>query len=329
MDQRLQKDIEFTHSMLNFINAAFQGRFTFYNILDQLCFQSLPIEEIERSQRVLDKVTRWKSQLFGGALLFSSAANSPESFEAQNALELLENLRPDLTALSQQCAAILGDNQTPSKPENVKLLIAAYGRFAYSREHYIKGFLELGSLMKLIDILERFNPLALPAQQDVARANELVTAYKPPSQVNPQFFGYLQSLCLHLPSIFLSAIHDINLLISPYKGGISYAGLGIPAQEGKQWQDYGFSPSQAGYWRAYYMGPEEAASWMKCGFQSAQSAADWRALGIPSQVAPYWLARGFNPFQAVPWFQAGIDPDQALEHIRNGINHPAQLRQGS
>lgn len=327
MDQRLQKDIEFTHSMLNFINAAFQGRFTFYNILDQLAFRSLPVEEIERSQRVLDKVSRWKGQLFNGTLLFSSSATSPESFEAQNALELLENLRPDLTTLSQQCAAILADNQTPSKPENIKLLIAAYGRFAYSREHYIKGFLELGSLMKLIDILERFNPLVAPAQQDVARANELATAYRPPSQVAPQFFGYLQSLSLHLPSIFLSAINDINQLISPYKGGLSYASLGIPAQEGKQWQDFGLSPAQAGYWRAFYMGPEEAMNWLKSGFQSAQSAADWRALGFSAQIAPYWLAKGFAPFQALPWFQAGIDPDQAIEYIKNGINHPAQLGQ--
>ena len=94
-----RQDIEFTHALLNYGHAAFQGRYTFYNILDQLNFKDLQIEEIERSRKVIDRLAKWTSQLWKGEVVFYTSWTRAESFEAENVVELLENLKLSIKSL--------------------------------------------------------------------------------------------------------------------------------------------------------------------------------------------------------------------------------------
>lgn len=321
-----RQDIEFTHALLNYAHAAFQGRYTFYNILDQLNFKDLPLEEIERSRKVIDRLARWISQLWKGEIVFYSNWTKAESFEAENVVELLENLRPELERLANATLTAISSKETPNQPEQVKLLIAAYGRNAYSKENYIRGLLEFGSILQISDLVAQSTELLNLAKPEIERTNFFLSSYKNPQTLDANFFGNLSYSCMLLPAVLRSHIHDISQLISQFKGGFSFSAAGIPDAEVSSWEAAQFSPGAAGYWRAYGMGPQEALAWINGGFNTPTMAAEWKFVGIPPNIAPLWATKGFNPATALPWIQAGIDPDQALNFIKDGITDPAKLR---
>jgi hypothetical protein len=326
MDQNLAQDIRFTHGLINYLVASYQGRMTFFSSLDSLAYQGTPLEEIDRSRKVFDRALKWKNSIWKHELLFSSAWKTPESFESENTVDSLLNLLPELENIARALLQILVDPKTPDSPEQIKFLIAAYARHAYGQEYYIRGFLEYATVLSDPKIAAQFN-LALPgALDEVESAKYFITSYNNAQVPLPSLLGLLQQVTLLLPCVFRTHIHDINLLTAPLRGGVGLEQIGFDEAEAARWQQIGLSPGPAGYWRAYGMSPDESATWIQNGFTAAAIAAPWRFRQFTPAVAISWVQRGFSAQLAQPWFQAGSDPDQALGFIQQGVEHPAQLK---
>jgi hypothetical protein len=322
MDSKHQQDLAFTHAILNYLTAAYQGRFAGLNILQQLAFEGLPVEEITRSRSVLEKVRRWVADMNQQMTLFSSSWTAPETFDAQSACQMLEEMRVELGQLAESCAVFIGDPETPKKPGQVKFLIAAYGRYAYARDNYIKGFVEYGNNFGYADLAAQYAQLQEGAAKDVETTHALLSAYKNPQQVNDLFFRSLFDECVSLPGIFRTHVHDINLLLAPFKGGITFESLAFFGPEVSQWQTAGFDPGTAGYWRAYFFTPLEATDWRQCGVLAASIAIEWKLLGIDGVTAAPWVKAGFPPALAATWIEAKYTAEQALDMIDRGIQEP-------
>lgn len=322
MDQKHQQDLEYTHSVLNYLNATYQGRFASLNVLQQLGYQGFAIAEIERTRSVLEKVRRWTSELWQQVCLLSPSWTQPETFEAQSALQFAEAIRVELLQVAEECQAFLNDAATPQKPQQVKFLIASYARFAYSRDNYIKGFIEFAKVFGQPTMLHYYTSLQPTATEDIETVAAMLNAYKDPSQPAHNFFGALFHECVRLPGVFRTHVHDLLQLLAPFQGGFSFERAGIVAVEALDWQNASFGPVQAGYWRAYNFSPEEASRWVKAGFESAAVAFDWKLFSILPEVASQWAQRGAPAAVAVEWLRAGYTVEAAADLIARGIKEP-------
>lgn len=328
MDNKHQQDIAFTHSFLNYLTAAYQGRFAALNILQQLAFHGLSTEEIGRTRAALEKVRRWVVELSNQACLFSSSWTTPETFEAQNAYKLLEDIKPELQQTAEAVLTILADAGTPDNPQAVKFLIAAYGRYAYSRDNYVKGSIDYAKHFGYTDMAEQFGEVHKASALDVETAHNFLNVYKARTQVNDAFFRALFDECLPLPAVFRTHTHDINLLLAPYKGGVSFEVLDFFGPEIMQWKSLNFDAANAGYWRAYGFGAEEAADWLQTGLQAPAAAFDWKSRGIGFQDAAPWVQNNFSANVAARWLNAGFNCDQAVHYINRGVNDPEVAKKG-
>ncbi|MBN8549777.1 MAG: hypothetical protein J0M12_10730 [Deltaproteobacteria bacterium] len=326
MDPKHQQDIAFTHNFLNYLTAAYQGRFAAFNILQQLGFEGLKIEEIGRTRSILEKVRGWVSDLSNQICLFSASWTTPETFEAQSAYKLLADIQPELQAIADTAFSVLGDAATPQQPQRIKFLISSYGRYAYSRDNYIKGAIEYGKLFGHQDIVEQYTPLLGITTRDVQLVHSLITAYKSPTPVDADFFKTLSDECIALPGLFRTYVHDVHVLLAPYKGGMSFENAGFFGPEILQWQSLGFDPTSAGYWRAYSFTPEEAAAWIQGGWQTPADAFDWRLHGFDAATGGSWAQAGFPAATAARWLGAKYSPDKALSLINQGFDDPDQVK---
>jgi len=90
------KDRELSFSIINYLSASYRGKLAGFTLLGQLGHASFDEEEISRLLNVTEKISEWFAGLMRGELLFCASWESPETFEAQDALGLLSKLKPEL-----------------------------------------------------------------------------------------------------------------------------------------------------------------------------------------------------------------------------------------
>lgn len=325
MDLKHQQDIAFTHSFLNYLTAAYQGRFAALNIMQQLAFQGLNADEIPRTRQVLEKVRRWVADLSNGICVFSASWTAPETFEAQSAYKMLEDIKPELQQVAETTLLILNDASAPDQPQVIKYLISSYGRYAYSRDNYVKGSIEYGKTFGYDDIVQQYSTLLKASARDVEAAHTFLSTYKNPALVNEVFFRAMFDECLALPGLFRTHVHDINLLLAPYKGGLTFELADFFGPEIMQWQALNFDATTAGYWRAYGFDADEAAAWVQTGFEAPAFAFEWKSQGVKASEALPWAQGNFPAGLAVRWMRAGYNCFQAADYINRGINTPEEV----
>jgi hypothetical protein len=326
MNETLAKDLKFTHGLINYGLASFQGRIAYYTALDDLQFEGAPLEELERSRKACDRFAKWMPTIWKHELLFSSSWTSPSSFESEYTVEALHNLRPELNALADQIVHIFADKDTPQKPQNIKQLLAAFIRHAACQARYVEGVAEYAKVNQDTDIKEQLELAIENSRQEEKLALEMAAEYRRAPSNLGAFLGALRQNTLLLPCVFRTHVHDINQLTSSLSGGFGFAQMGASEQEAAQWTSLGFAAAQAGYWRAYGIGPAEAQVWIQQGFPGAALAGPWRFRNFSPALAREWFLAGFSALIAQPWAQAGDTPTQAKNYIEQGINHPAELK---
>jgi len=326
MNIDLAKDRLVSHSITNYLSASYQGKFAALNILSQTEHPAFNPDQISQVQQVLAKISVWTEQLYKDECLFSASWTNAETFDAKHALDLLEGLKPELVELSRELTRILGLQELPSDSE-IKFLLSNIARQAYSRDSYIRGFIEYGTRFGLPQMVAKYEELLPNSTTQLQRAHELISSFRnvgcDGKRATPSFFALLHEAALNLPAVFQTHLHDLNLLLSPYKGGgITFAQAGFSRDESDAWQNAGFSPVPAGYWRAYGITPEEARAWTDAKMGEPAVAADWRNFGFDPQSASLWAESGFAPGYAMLWLKASYTPEQAKEMIDRGILNP-------
>lgn len=324
----VHKDNFATHSITNYLSASYQGKFAYLNVLAQLSSPYFDAEKLQKTKKALEQAEKWTRELGQGMCLFSAAWTSPQTFEAELALDLLSALKPGLTNLVDQIKQILNlsDIAMQENSDQTTLLVAAYIRFAYSREVYIKGLIEYGKFFKIPEMVQQFSENLVQATDDIRLGHAFLNSLKQPNVPTEPFYAKLREESSGLPAVFRTHLHDINQLLATYRGGLTYANADFESAQGSLWEACGFTALIAGYWRAYDFSAEESSKWCALNILGPALAEEWKWAGFDPQSAHPWVQLGFTPVLAKAWNAGGFSPPEAKENMEKGVSHPSLIR---
>jgi hypothetical protein len=325
MNNDLAKDRLITHGVTNYLAAAYQGQFSALNVLAQFEHPTFEEKGLVLVQRNLSKVHQWTAQLFEDECLLSATWTAPETFEAQDAISMLDNLKAPLYEAASSASRILALNAVPEFAELV-LLLALHARHVYSRDTYIRGFIDYGNKFSLPEMIRRYEVFIPELSAEVQRNQQLIAALRrcqgDRSSLPQEFFPLLFQSSVALPAFFRSHIHDINQLLSQYRGGLSWATAEFSQAEAELWGRAGIGVAAAGYFRAFGMGPEEAGKWREAGVFEAGGAVDWKRAGFGPEGAAEWINERIPPPLAFLWNRAGYTPEETRTFLEKGVSQP-------
>lgn len=314
-----------SHGLLNYIYAGLQGKFAALNILLQCQHPSTSPPALEEVQQHINRVREWVTELHRGESIVSQRWDKPETFDAMRIVELLRALKREYAEISHSVLSLLQSTDLPQRPHDVQWLVSTYARYAYSRDNYIRGFIEFGRETKRPQMVEQYEALLPSSSDEVSVAHAFFEAAKQPRTWNQEFFDALYFQSLHIPYIYRTYVHDIAQMLSQFEGGFSFQSAGFSAPEIQSWSAAGFGPVPAGYWRAYDFSPEQAVEWQRYGVSDPAFAADWRRNGFSPGAAVPWLQFGFFPAPARKWADANFEADRAARLIEKGYQDPSQV----
>lgn len=319
------KDRELSFSIINYLSASYRGKLAGYTLLGQMEHSSFEVGEISVLQHMIERIAEWLAGFTKGELLFSSSWETPETFEAQNALSLLDKLKPDLLSNAQQITNFL-EGKEKIDSENAKWLFSNLIRSAFARDIYLRGFILYGETYNNTSIVENYNNLLSQATQHNAIIQQGIEIFREAkydlNTLGDNFLMTLLAGCEELPSVFRTHAQDINLLSANYKGGVSFENLDFNKEEASAWLLAGITPEPAGYWRAFGFGPQESIEWLNSFVNDPGEANAWKMSNmLPAAVKP-WKESGFIFNSAMNWIQAGYAPHIAKEHVDRGIFSP-------
>lgn len=322
MNKDLEKDLFKTHTILNYLNASQQAKFSFLNILSQLG-ETVNPDELHKTKTVIDKSAAWLQLLWKEEPLFAASWERPETFDSQKALDFLEQLIADLTGLVAKLIGLLASEEEIKATHDTRFLIAAIGRLSYARDNYIRGFVDFGKRFKKTDMVTEYSGMLPGIADELATAHNLLNSYRQDQNQGPGFFSRVRYEAMRLPSSFRMHIHDMRQLVLPYKGiPLSFEAFDVTEERAAGWKQLGVSPVLAGYWEAHFIAPEEASVWGQCGIIDFNLAGLWKIHGfLPKDTKP-WLDVKLNPFEAMIWRQSGFGAKAARENIDAGITDP-------
>lgn len=310
-----QNDKYVTHSILNYLNAAYQGSFVALNILHEFKYPDLRADTHARNAQVLEKISGWLNALWQGQVIFRANWTRAENFDAVEALDLLISAKTDLERLASDLSKVL--KKPKKQSEDIVFLVAAFAHFAYARENYVKGFIQYGEVFKLDHVSTGFGGRLPPAAEDVELSHTFYETLSTKKNLKPKQRKQLEDICESLPQAFRAQMHDIDQLVHPFKGGFSFGSAGFNSAEIDSWRKYNCGPVIAGYWRAYDMGADEAHSWFAVGISEAPLAFEWLNKGFDPLSAKAWFNAGFSPFSAGEFKSHGLSLEEAIESRKN------------
>ena len=327
MTKVLPQDRLVSHSIINYLLAGYQCRFTFLNMLSQLGYPNLKEDFLTKTRQAIDKVTTWTEDLWEDKPLFLASWTTPETDDAKMALALLGDLKPELISISQELARILMLPNPGEKKQDISFLVSAFGRYSYTRENYIRGFLEFGQNFKLEKDTQSYGPLLPPAQEDLRTTHAMLAAVKDSFKegVKSPFVKSIIERSYPLIPAFRTHIHDINQLLARYMGGLTYERADFNATDASKWRAIEVGPEVAGYWRANGFKPEDAEAWIKGNIANPPTAAAWRMFGFDAESAAPWIRHNFPPAFSRMWNQSGFSAAQAKELIERGVTDPSKV----
>ncbi len=327
MPFELDRDKEFSHSVLNYLNAGYQGEFAHLNIISQ--FQPGTIEESEMSelQESLQKVNTWIRSFQEGETILSLDWPKPMTPDAEKAMELLGRLPSHLRQIADELRKLVWvSNFAESRSESIYFLIACVGRYAYSRDNYLRGLLELARLSSHKESIKQYELLLERSEEDVKLAHALLQTYKSSQQQSDHFLHAVFSESVAIPGILRSQAHDIDQLLSVYTSDFNFEQAHITNEDAEVWKQIGLGPVEAGYWIANEIAPQEALLWNQAGIVDYAVAGLWRSWKFPPDVAAAWIQAEFLPADAAMWANAQIPPEEAQVFIKRGLTDPSQIR---
>lgn len=319
-----REDLSLTHTITNYLNSVYQGKFAALNILSQLGYEKLNQQELMNTRSIVNTISEWNSALWRRTPLFYSSWSEPQTAQAHQALKFLSVIKIELTKLADLIEEVCRNN-TKLSPEQLQLLVGSFGRFAYSRDNYIRGFLEYGKVFNVKSVVKAYEPFLPEVTEEIRYAHMFLNTLKQSKEPDEAFYLTLKEHAIKLPGTFRAQNHDITILLSIYAKGLSYSSAGFSHQEADYWKAVGIGPVQAGYWNSQGFLPEEAARWLNAGCPDHWVAAEWKQQGFTAQNVLEWVELGLTAFQAKRWKTAGYKAPRVQEFLQQGITDPHQV----
>ena len=316
MGEGLAKSIILSQTVTNFAQAALQGAFAYHNILSQLGFHDFNPDELSKVERYLSKIEVWISDLYEAVPILNADWKKPETSDAKALFECLGYLKVDLLTLAGRVKKIIFLGQVDKNPEDVKLLISAFARFAYSKENYIKGFLKFAEALNDENMINQYNSLLSEASEGINATHLFYSIFTQEEEHLPVFYRGLIEECSLLPGTLRAQAHDINVLFFSLEPEFSFSHTDIPPEQHSQWKEHSFDAKQAGYWYSWEIGVEASKKWLNIGVTDPKRAFFWKLLGFKPRDAKPWIEAGFPPPTARDFRERGLVVEEALEEIR-------------
>lgn len=320
--ERHRQDLALSHSFINFLGSSFQGHFVAHKMLSELKSQFAISEEQALAERALNKIEAWKSELHNNIALISLSWSSPETFDARRAFDLLRQIKGHLSEAVRELHRIHSLPAATWSADDMKYLVASFGRFSYTADFYVAGYIEYATVFQLNDIVEDYKNLSRGTSADINMAHHLFDTMQGTPAPTKEFLELLYEQTLALHGTFRSYIHDIHQMLNIFQGEFSYQLAEIPPPEAMRWQQNGFPPLIAGYWRAHDISPEESSVWLQSGFRDPGAAIAWRTFGFSAVEAAAWAVTTLPPIVALRWRTAGFTPEQTIGQIKRGFKEP-------
>jgi hypothetical protein len=325
MDEQLQKDLSSSHSLLNLLFAGYQGGYVALNILNQLSHHLYSTELQAQYDRVLSRTSRWLDELYNGTPLFSVRWTEIETFEARTAFDDLEKLKNEISAIAQDIKSIQKRSPVVETVEDAKYLFASYGRFAYAREFFVRGFFDYGTKFSIPEIAQSASAQLEQLKGTSADIEQILTKFKEGAPNRP-FLQQISQRAQSLPIFFGLQSHEMNLTLAFFSQELGYDQVDIGKYEAERWQAVKIPPAAAGYWRAHDIGPEESGSWLLANVMEPQAAYAWRAAGFSPVDSQGWVKESVAPHIAAHWHNAGFEPEEAVSYLKKGITSPRDAK---
>ncbi len=321
------KDRDLSFSAINYLSASLRGRIAALTLLGQFEHPDFDIADLEQVQSNNERVNTWIEGCLAGETLLSTSWTTPETFEAQNAISMLAKLKPDLTSTADRMEGYINGEQAISV-NSAQWIFSALVRSAYARDVYIRGFLSFGIIFQKQDIVQSYTALLPGSEERIFSINQGLELFRATGfnleTLGAEFLDTLLNLAEDLPAVLRTQIHDLNLLGSNYRGGITAENLGFSEEEASGWQQAGFPLDAAGYWKAYGFSAKEATDWVNSEARDPASAFGWKINKFSPQSAQAWITHGIPPLYAKLWGEAGKTPQQTREKLEQGITDPSQ-----
>ena len=312
--------------ILNFLNSSYQGKFAAINILSQLEHPSFSKEDLIETKKILKKIHTWTKDFKAGNYIISDQKKSEKAKSEKELIGLLKADREELNNLADSVERIRKIEQLGSALEDTTLLAAAFGRYAYSQDNFLRMIVDY---QKNLDeknyVLFQYERQLEQAQEETKLANKFLTTLKEPKELEQGFYEHLRFFSRLTPGAFRSRAHDINQLLCAGKTDLSYKMAGLVEEEISSWEEMGLTPIEAGYWKAYSFEAHEAMKWIKLSIIDPGTASAWNTAGFSPQVSDEWLEFMFSPLLAIQWYNADFTAEQAAILVGNGFYNPAEL----
>ena len=301
MNEDLGRDIEVTHNILNYLNACYQGHFACLNMLSQLGYQKFNPDDLTVCQENITFVERLLGQLHQGLPVFSMVWKIPQTADSKETLSRVSKLRLELKEISDEIEKLLMEPTLLNENENVKLLIANYTRFAYTNEHYIKGFVDYGKSFTMPEVVASYEGLLDQAEQNISAAHLFFDVFTSEEGAPDVFYTSLFEESLFLPGMFRTNVHDLSKFLYIYKTPLTFEQLEIPPEISEEWKVIKVDPDLAGYWNAFQFAASDMIDWVQAGIRQPRQAWFWNCLHFTPESAAPWIRQGFTPPLAREW----------------------------
>ncbi len=321
----LDEHVGRTHAVLSYLFAAYQGKFAAQNCLAQLQSEQFSSEELEKTKAALQKIHNWLSRLWTGDVLLNAYWTKPETFDAREIVELLQGLERDLFSSAQKLESLIAENDFEENHEHLKQIVATYARYVYASDNYLRQHIDFEKRYQNEEGATGYEELLADVRLEVDFVSQVIQTAKKPSTAEKGFFPTLRQTILTVPGSFRTQVHDIQQLLSPYTGELTFEKIGIPPDDAADWQELEVSPIEAGYWHAMGLTAREALHWSQVGLYDHDLAARWQSWGFDPNSAAPWFHAGFNTIKAILWASHGFTPQEAQDWLKRGVDHPQDV----
>jgi len=316
-------DLELSHRILNYLQATAHGEVFFLEALKELGSPEISDEAVGQARTTLKAALELYQAMGEGAYAFSASWTSPETFDAQRAVRMLDDLVQRSRTLISRCR---------SMPSNFEGMTREHRRFAFGvvrrglvAENFFKqGLFDQARLMNLPNLAD-FEAVAKASMQILEgfdREYYAAMYRKELSAQQEQVMGRVwgrQRLMLNIQLV------DLVELASIYRGGEEYLEKELAISAPQEWSQRRFPPADAARWSGFDFSPDLASQWRAAGVTSPLLAYDWGSYGFTAEEAAAWLPLQQAPDSCAAWREANYGPDLALSFVKRGFQKPSDV----
>jgi len=320
----ITKDLQLTTEFLVLLRSGFYGQILFEGALAALNSSFAPKNYLETAHRAFDKIDAWMKDLVSELPIFSTAWETPETFDAISAMNFMRDLRKDFLFTIPHVETALRTEALSQDREAVKLLVASLVRSAATRNAYVETLSTVYSVLKAPNLAQQVS-LEIDQSRDYLRVTRIIQdKFSSTAAYDDNLCEQLRVEALLTPGDFRALAHDTNVMLNVFAKEFTYQLAEFDPGEADNWIANRIPAVAAGYWRAYGFSPEDFLDWKAKGITGAPLAANWTRARFSADEAIEWIKEGIPPMLAVPWRAAGFEASRAATLISRGVTDPAR-----